>query len=116
MALRCSYATLGPSRGQHSQFQTNGSDQMSSAGIPLWMIQDISGHRSLQALQRYLEVSELQLVVAIASQDTLFWLGTGAVKRGTPILLEQLALLSIKGALGLYLSGCSCGKSINSER
>jgi integrase/recombinase XerD len=40
---------------------------MSSAGIPLRVIQEISGHRSLQALQRYLEVSELQLEGAIAA-------------------------------------------------
>jgi hypothetical protein len=40
---------------------------MSSAGIPLWVIQEISGHRSLQVLQRYLEVSEVQLEGAIAS-------------------------------------------------
>ena len=33
---------------------------MSSAGVPLRVIQEISGHRSLQALQRYLEVSELE--------------------------------------------------------
>ncbi|MBD2121324.1 tyrosine-type recombinase/integrase [Trichocoleus sp. FACHB-262] len=40
---------------------------MSSVGIPLRVIQEISGHRSLQALQRYLEVSELQLEGAIAA-------------------------------------------------
>ncbi|MEP0874140.1 hypothetical protein NDA01_31040 [Trichocoleus desertorum AS-A10] len=34
---------------------------MSSAGVPLRVIQEISGHRSLQALQRYLEVPEGQL-------------------------------------------------------
>ncbi|MBD1865068.1 site-specific integrase [Trichocoleus desertorum GB2-A4] len=40
---------------------------MSRAGIPLQVIQEISGHRSLQALQWYLEVSELQLEGAIAA-------------------------------------------------
>ncbi|WP_313929986.1 hypothetical protein [Trichocoleus sp. FACHB-262] len=40
---------------------------MSSAEIPLRVIQEISGHRSLQALQRYLEVLELQLEGAIAA-------------------------------------------------
>ncbi|MBD2119335.1 tyrosine-type recombinase/integrase [Trichocoleus sp. FACHB-262] len=35
--------------------------RMSSAGVPLRVIQEISGHLSLQALQWYLGVSELQL-------------------------------------------------------
>jgi integrase/recombinase XerD len=48
-------------------FRRTALTQMSSAGIPLRVIQEISGHRSLQALQRYLEVSELQLEGAIAS-------------------------------------------------
>ncbi|MBD2093742.1 tyrosine-type recombinase/integrase [Trichocoleus sp. FACHB-591] len=42
-------------------FRRTALTQMSSAGMPLRVIQEISGHRSLQALQRYLEVSELQL-------------------------------------------------------
>jgi integrase/recombinase XerD len=40
---------------------------MSSAGVPLRMIQEISGHRSLQALQKYLEVSEQQMEGAISA-------------------------------------------------
>ncbi|MBD1864150.1 MULTISPECIES: site-specific integrase [Trichocoleus] len=48
-------------------FRRTALTQMSSAGIPLRVIQEISGHRSLQALQRYLEVSKLQLEGAIAS-------------------------------------------------
>ncbi|WP_255527380.1 tyrosine-type recombinase/integrase [Trichocoleus sp. FACHB-46] len=48
-------------------FEQNALTQMSRAGIPLQVIQEISGHRSLQALQWYLEVSELQLEGAIAA-------------------------------------------------
>ncbi|MBD2120303.1 integrase [Trichocoleus sp. FACHB-262] len=40
---------------------------MSSAGIPLRVIQEISGYRRLQALQRYLKVLELQMEGAIAA-------------------------------------------------
>lgn len=40
---------------------------MHRAGIPLGVLQKISGHRSLQALQKYLEVSEEQVERAIAS-------------------------------------------------
>lgn len=48
-------------------FRRTALTQMSSAGVPLRVIQEISGHRSLQALQRYLEVSESQLEGAIAA-------------------------------------------------
>jgi len=40
---------------------------MHRAGIPLGVLQKISGHRNLQALQKYLEVSEEQVEVAIAA-------------------------------------------------
>ena len=48
-------------------FRRTALTQMSSAGIPLRVIQEISGHCSLQALQRYPEMSELQLEGAIVS-------------------------------------------------
>jgi integrase/recombinase XerD len=48
-------------------FRRTALTQMSSAGIPLRVIQEISGHRSLQALQRYLEVSEGQVSAAIGA-------------------------------------------------
>lgn len=40
---------------------------MSNAGIPLRVIQEISGHRSLEQLQKYLEVSEEQVLGAASS-------------------------------------------------
>ncbi|MEP0872038.1 tyrosine-type recombinase/integrase [Trichocoleus desertorum AS-A10] len=58
---------LGLVRVSTHSFRRTALTRMSSAGIPLRVIQEISGHRSLQALQRYLEVSELQLEGAIAS-------------------------------------------------
>lgn len=47
-------------------FRRSALTAMSSAGIPLRVIQEISGHRSLQALQKYLEVSEQQVEQAVA--------------------------------------------------
>ncbi|WP_202807533.1 hypothetical protein [Leptolyngbya sp. PCC 6406] len=38
-----------------------------NAGVPLRVIQEISGHRSLASLQRYLEVSPEQKKAAIAA-------------------------------------------------
>lgn len=44
---------------------------MSNAGIPLRVIQEISGHRNLEQLQRYLEVEPDQVRGAIASLSML---------------------------------------------
>lgn len=44
---------------------------MSNAGIPLRVIQEISGHRSLEQLQNYLEVETSQVKGAIASLSML---------------------------------------------
>ncbi len=48
-------------------FRRTGLTQMSNAGIPLRVIQEISGHRNLEQLQRYLEVSDEQVLGAAAS-------------------------------------------------
>jgi integrase/recombinase XerD len=53
-------------------FRRTALTQMSAAGIPLRVIQEISGHTSLAALQKYLEVSEEQKSQAIAALT--FWL------------------------------------------
>nr|WP_155752263.1 site-specific integrase [Scytonema sp. UIC 10036] len=44
---------------------------MSNAGIPLRVIQEISGHRNLEQLQKYLEVEESQVRGAIAALSML---------------------------------------------
>lgn len=44
---------------------------MSNAGIPLRVIQEISGHRNLEQLQRYLEVETSQVRGAIAALSML---------------------------------------------
>ncbi len=44
---------------------------MSNAGIPLRVIQEISGHRNLEQLQRYLEVQSDQVRGAIAALSML---------------------------------------------
>jgi integrase/recombinase XerD len=40
---------------------------MSNAGIPLRIVQEVSGHRNLSQLQKYLEVKPEQVRGAIAS-------------------------------------------------
>ena len=48
---------------------------MSNAGIPLRVIQEVSGHRTLDELQKYLEVSEEQVRGAVSSLSMLSHLG-----------------------------------------
>ena len=48
-------------------FRRTALTQMSNAGIPLRVIQELSGHRNLEQLQRYLEVSDEQVLGAAAS-------------------------------------------------
>jgi len=52
-------------------FRRTALTQMSNAGIPLRVIQEISGHRNLEQLQRYLEVEPDQVRGAIASLSML---------------------------------------------
>ncbi|BAZ47375.1 integrase/recombinase (plasmid) [Chondrocystis sp. NIES-4102] len=52
-------------------FRRTALTQMSNAGIPLRIIQEISGHRNLEQLQRYLEVKPEQVRGAIASLSML---------------------------------------------
>ncbi|MEB3191172.1 MAG: tyrosine-type recombinase/integrase [Snowella sp.] len=47
-------------------FRRTALTQMHNAGVPLCHIQEISGHRSLATLQRYLEVSSEQKERAVA--------------------------------------------------
>ena len=48
-------------------FRRTALTNMSNAGVPLRVIQEISGHRSLASLQRYLEVGPEQKKAAIAA-------------------------------------------------
>ena len=45
--------------------------QMSNAGIPLRIVQEISGHRNLEQLQKYLEVRPDQVHGAVSALSTL---------------------------------------------
>lgn len=56
-------------------FRRTALTQMSNSGIPLRVIQEISGHRNLEQLQRYLEVEPDQVLGAIASLSMLSYGG-----------------------------------------
>jgi integrase/recombinase XerD len=52
-------------------FRRTALTQMSNAGIPLRVIQELSGHRNLEQLQRYLEVSDEQVLGAASALSML---------------------------------------------
>jgi len=56
-------------------FRRTALTQMSNAGIPLRVIQEISGHRNLEQLQRYLEVTDEQVLGAAAALSMLSLVG-----------------------------------------
>lgn len=52
-------------------FRRTALTQMSNAGIPLRVIQELSGHRNLEQLQKYLEVSDEQVLGAASTLSML---------------------------------------------
>lgn len=69
--LRTACARVGIEGVSTHSFRRTALTQMSNAGIPLRVIQKISGHRSLTQLQAYLEVQPEQVTGAIASLSML---------------------------------------------
>lgn len=68
-------------------FRRTALTQMSNAGIPLRVIQEISGHRTLDELYKYLEVKPEQVRGAIASLAMLSPVATDDFDKST--LLEE---------------------------
>ena len=62
-------------------FRRTALTQMSNAGIPLRVIQKISGHRNLEELQKYLEVQPNQILGAVSSLSMLGHVGDGYVRK-----------------------------------
>ena len=62
-------------------FRRTALTQMSNAGIPLRIIQEVSGHRNLEELQKYLEVMPEQVRGAVSSLSMLGHVGDGYVKK-----------------------------------
>lgn len=63
-------------------FRRTALTQMSDAGIPLRIIQEVSGHRSLSQLQNYLEVQDSQVLGAVTALSMLSPVG-GEVRKRT---------------------------------
>ncbi len=62
-------------------FRRTALTQMSNAGIPLRIIQEVSGHRNLEELQKYLEVQPEQVRGAVSALSMLGHKGEGYVRK-----------------------------------
>ena len=69
--LRNTCKKLGIEGVSTHSFRRTALTQMSNAGIPLRVIQEVSGHRTLDELQKYLEVSPSQVRGAVSSLSML---------------------------------------------
>jgi integrase/recombinase XerD len=69
--LREAMTRVGIEGGSTHSFRRTGLTQLSNAGIPLRVIQEISGHNNLEQLQKYLEVKPEQVRGAVAALSML---------------------------------------------
>jgi integrase/recombinase XerD len=69
--LKKALKQIGIEGASTHSFRRTALTQMSNARIPLRVIQEISGHRNLEQLQRYLEVQPNQVKGAIATLSML---------------------------------------------
>jgi integrase/recombinase XerD len=69
--LREAMERVGIEGGSTHSFRRTGLTQLSNAGIPLRVIQEISGHNNLEQLQKYLEVKPEQVRGAVAALSML---------------------------------------------
>ena len=64
--LRKAFAVVAIEGASTHSFRRTTLTRLSNAGVPLRVIQEISGHKTLSELQKYLEVSDQQMEDAIA--------------------------------------------------
>jgi integrase/recombinase XerD len=98
--LREAFERIGIEGASTHSFRRTALTQMSNAGIPLRIIQEISGHSNLEQLQRYLDVKPDQVKGAIASLSMLSYRGKLTFPpvedelSAVPLPREQLSQLS----------------------
>ncbi len=79
--LRKAYKRVGIEGASTHSFRRTALTQMSDAGIPLRIIQEVSGHRSLSQLQNYLEVRDSQVLGAVTALSMLSPVGEQVRKK-----------------------------------
>jgi integrase/recombinase XerD len=73
--LREAFSRVEIEGGSTHSFRRTGLTQLSNAGIPLRVIQEISGHNNLEQLQKYLEVKPEQVRGAVAALSMISHVG-----------------------------------------
>ena len=73
--LRDICKSLGIEGVSTHSFRRTALTMMSNAGIPLRVVQEVSGHRNLDVLQKYLEVDQGQVRGAVSSLSMLSHIG-----------------------------------------
>jgi integrase/recombinase XerD len=79
--LRKALRRVGIEGASTHSFRRTALTQMSDTGIPLRVVQEVSGHRNLGQLQNYLEVRDEQVLGAMASLSMLSPMGSEVRKR-----------------------------------
>jgi integrase/recombinase XerD len=79
--LRKAYKRVGIEGASTHSFRRTALTQMSDAGIPLRIIQEVSGHRNLSQLQNYLEVRDSQVLGAVTALSMLSPVGEQVRKK-----------------------------------
>lgn len=81
--LREACQRVGIEGASTHSFRRTALTQMSDAGIPLRVIQEVSGHRTLTELQKYLEVKPEQVRGAVAALSMLSHVGSAKVGKSS---------------------------------
>jgi integrase/recombinase XerD len=79
--LRKAYRRVGIEGASTHSFRRTALTQMSDTGIPLRIIQEVSGHRNLSQLQNYLEVRDSQVLGAVTALSMLSPVGEQVRKK-----------------------------------
>jgi hypothetical protein len=102
--LREAFSRIGIEGASTHSFRRTALTQMSNAGIPLRIIQEISGHSNLEQLQRYLDVKPDQVKGAIASLSMLSYTGKDEYAR---LALDIRLWKWLATVLSVYGNGCA---------
>jgi integrase/recombinase XerD len=89
--LRKALRRVGIEGASTHSFRRTALTQMSDTGIPLRVVQEVSGHRNLGQLQNYLEVRDEQVLGAMASLSMLSPMGSEVRKRNYPDYTQESA-------------------------
>ena len=81
--LRFTCESVGLEGVSTHSFRRTALTQMSNAGIPLRIIQEVSGHRNLEELQKYLEVRPEQVRGAVSALSMLGHTSDDYVRKST---------------------------------